>query len=46
MAWGWVAMLLSAGSLSAASALICHNDLMALGALLALTRLGLTPGVD
>ncbi len=28
------------------TALICHNDLMALGALLALARLGLTPGVD
>ncbi|MFC0337871.1 transcriptional regulator, LacI family [Kushneria avicenniae] len=28
------------------TALICHNDLMALGALLALARLNLTPGLD
>ncbi|WP_445619935.1 LacI family DNA-binding transcriptional regulator [Kushneria sp. Sum13] len=28
------------------TALICHNDLMALGALLALARLNITPGVD
>ncbi|WP_189517123.1 LacI family DNA-binding transcriptional regulator [Kushneria pakistanensis] len=28
------------------TALICHNDLMALGALLALNRLGLMPGID
>ncbi|WP_438765006.1 LacI family DNA-binding transcriptional regulator [Kushneria sp. TE3] len=28
------------------TALICHNDLMALGALLALHRLGLAPGID
>lgn len=28
------------------SAVICHNDLMAFGAMLGLKRLGLTPGVD
>ncbi len=28
------------------SAVICHNDLMAFGAMLGLKRLGLTPGID